>query len=54
MRIKPFDRFIHEHLAGDVIGKDQPDIEIGSAFLVAGPYDDVGNQDPVCRRTNSG
>ncbi len=44
---KPFDQLIHEHLAGDVIGKDQPDIEIGSAFLVAGPYDDVGNQDPM-------
>jgi mono/diheme cytochrome c family protein len=44
---KPFDRFIHEHLAGDVIGKDVPDVEIGSAFLVAGPYDDVGNQDPA-------
>ncbi len=44
---KPFDQFIREHLAGDVIGKNQPDVEIGSAFLVAGPYDDVGNQDPV-------
>jgi len=44
---KPFDRFVVEQLAGDVIGKDQPDIEIGSAFLVAGPYDDVGNQDVV-------
>ncbi len=42
---KPFDQFISEHLAGDVIGKNQPDVEIGSAFLVAGPYDDVGNQD---------
>ncbi len=42
---KPMNRLIREHLAGDVIGKDQPDIEIGSAFLVAGPYDDVGNQD---------
>ncbi|MCB1230156.1 MAG: DUF1553 domain-containing protein [Verrucomicrobiae bacterium] len=42
---KPFDQFIREHLAGDVIGKGKPDIEIGSAFLVAGPYDDVGNQD---------
>lgn len=41
----PFDQFVREHLAGDIIGKDQPDIEIGSAFLVAGPYDDVGNQD---------
>lgn len=44
---KPFDRLTLEHLAGDVIGRDQPDIEIGSAFLVAGPYDDVGNQDPM-------
>lgn len=44
---KPFDRLVREHLAGDVIGKDQPEVEIGSAFLVAGPYDDVGNQDPV-------
>jgi hypothetical protein len=44
---KPFDRFIQEHLAGDVLGPGRPDVEIGSAFLVAGPYDDVGNQDPV-------
>ncbi len=43
---KPFDAFIREHLAGDVIGRNQPDVEVGSAFLVAGPYDDVGNQDP--------
>jgi len=46
---KPFDQFIIEHLAGDVIGKDNPQVEIGSAFLVAGPYDDVGNQDPVAQ-----
>jgi hypothetical protein len=44
---KPFDAFIQEHLAGDIIGKGDPDIEVGSAFLVAGPYDDVGNSDPV-------
>jgi cytochrome c553 len=44
---KPFDQLVLEHLAGDVVGKDQPEIEIGSAFLVAGPYDDVGNQDPA-------
>ncbi|MFV0446227.1 MAG: DUF1553 domain-containing protein [Planctomycetaceae bacterium] len=44
---KPFDQFIREHLAGDVVGANQPAIEIGAAFLVAGPYDDVGNQDPV-------
>ncbi len=42
---KPFDQFIREHLAGDVFGKDDPYIAVGSAFLVAGPYDDVGNQD---------
>lgn len=44
---KPFDQFIREHLAGDVFGKDQPAIEVGSAFLVAGPYDDVRNLDAV-------
>lgn len=44
---KPFDQFIREHLAGDVLGAGQPEIEVGSAFLVTGPYDDVGNQDPV-------
>lgn len=42
---KPFDRFITEHLAGDVIGRGDPAVEVGAAFLVAGPYDDVKNQD---------
>lgn len=42
---KPFDAFIREHLAGDVFGHGDPGRVIGSAFLVAGPYDDVGNQD---------
>lgn len=46
---KPFDQFIREHLAGDVIGPGDPQTEIGSAFLVAGPYDDVGNQDVVAQ-----
>ncbi|GAB5444430.1 MAG: PSD1 and planctomycete cytochrome C domain-containing protein [Fuerstiella sp.] len=44
---KPFDDFIREHLAGDVGESFDPDRAVGSAFLVAGPYDDVGNQDPV-------
>jgi len=44
---KPFDQFIIEQIAGDVIGKDNPDVELGTAFLVCGPYDDVGNQDPA-------
>ncbi|MEN3940283.1 DUF1553 domain-containing protein [Prosthecobacter sp. SYSU 5D2] len=47
---KPFNQFIQEHLAGDVIGKDNPAVEVASAFLVAGPYDDVGNQDPVAKK----
>ena len=47
---KPFDRFITEHLAGDVIAKDNPAIEVASAFLVAGPYDDVLNQDLVAKK----
>jgi len=46
---KPFDRFITEHLAGDVLGPDDPTVEVGTAFLVAGPYDDVGNQDVVAQ-----
>ena len=42
---KPFDTLVREHLAGDVIGRDQPEVEVGTTFLVCGPYDDVGNQD---------
>jgi len=44
---KPFDQFIREHIAGDVFGKDHPQVAVGTAFLVAGPYDDVRNQDLV-------
>ena len=47
---KPFDQFMREHLAGDVLGKFDPAVEIGSAFLVAGPYDDVGNQDATAQK----
>jgi len=42
---KPFDQLIVEHLAGDVVGQGQPAVEVAGAFLVAGPYDNVGNQD---------
>jgi cytochrome c553 len=44
---KPFDRLVAEHLAGDVLAPGDPDVEIGTAFLVCGPYDNVGNQDAV-------
>ena len=42
---KPFNRFIVEQLAGDVVGRGNPAVEVGTAFLVCGAYDDVGNQD---------
>ena len=44
---KPFNRFIVEQLAGDVIGRGDPSVEVGTAFLVCGPYDSVGNQDAL-------
>jgi cytochrome c553 len=44
---KPFDQFVLEHLAGDVVAKGDPQVEVATAFLVCGPYDNVGNQDPV-------
>ena len=47
---KPFDQLILEHLAGDVIAPEDPQVSIGSAFLVAGPHDTVGNQNEAARR----
>jgi hypothetical protein len=44
---KPFDRLVEEHLAGDLIASDDPAVAIGTAFLVCGPYDNVGNEDAV-------
>ncbi len=44
---KPIDQLIREHLAGDVLAPHDPQVSIGTAFLVCGPYDNVGNQDPV-------
>jgi hypothetical protein len=44
---KPFDRLVLEHLAGDVIGGLDPAVEVGTGFLVAGPYDNVGNSDVI-------
>src|SRR5262245_15793659 len=44
---KPFNRFIIEQLAGDMVGPGDPNVEVATAFLVCGPYDAVGNQDEV-------
>ncbi len=46
---KPFRQLVLEHLAGDVLAPDDPQTAVGTAFLVCGPYDNVGNQDPVQR-----
>lgn len=42
---KPYDQFIREQLAGDALGED-----IGTGYLVAGPYDLVKGQDPKLRQ----
>lgn len=47
---KPFDRMVLEQLAGDVVGKGNPEIEVATAFLVAGPHDTVGNQAEAAKR----
>ncbi len=39
---KPYDQFIHEQIAGDVLGED-----VATGFLVAGPDDLVKSPDPV-------
>jgi len=44
---KPFNQFVVEHLAGDKIAKGDPQTEVGVTFLVCGPYDNVGNSDPI-------
>jgi hypothetical protein len=41
---KPYDRFVTEQLAGDIVGKGDPDAEVATGFLVAGIHDTVGIQ----------
>ncbi len=40
----PFDRFLQEQLAGDVLAKGDPETEPATGFLVAGIHDTVGIQ----------
>ena len=40
---KPYDRFIREQIAGDVFASDDAQSVIATGFLVAGPWDFVGN-----------
>lgn len=50
---KPYDQFIREQIAGDVIAPDDRDAIIATGFLAAGPWDYVGQvetKSPVLRR----
>ncbi|MEM7475603.1 MAG: DUF1549 domain-containing protein, partial [Planctomycetota bacterium] len=42
---KPYNQFVRQQLAGDALGQD-----LGTGFLVAGPYDLVKGQDPMLRQ----
>ncbi|MCA9232007.1 MAG: DUF1553 domain-containing protein [Planctomycetales bacterium] len=44
---KPFDQFVREHLAADSLAAGDPLTEVATTFLVCGPYDNVGNSDPI-------
>lgn len=51
---KPYDRFIREQIAGDVLWPDDAQAVIATGFLAAGPWDFVGQketQSPVLRRS---
>ncbi len=38
---KPYDRFVKEQIAGDIIGKGDPSVEVATGFLVSGIHDTV-------------
>ncbi|MBS0261011.1 MAG: DUF1549 domain-containing protein [Planctomycetes bacterium] len=40
---KPYDRFIREQLAGDVLFPDDPQALVATGFIAAGPWDFVGH-----------
>ena len=40
---KPYDRFVREQIAGDVIDPDSPESIIATSLLVCGAYDQAGN-----------
>ena len=51
---KPYDRFLKEQIAGDVLWPDDRDAVIATGFLAAGPWDFVGQvetKSPVLRRS---
>lgn len=40
---KPYSRFVHEQLAGDVLFPGEPDGILGLGFIAAGPWDFIGH-----------
>ncbi|HEX5271374.1 MAG TPA: DUF1549 domain-containing protein, partial [Gemmataceae bacterium] len=49
---KPYDRFVKEQIAGDVLTSATPEGVVATGFLVCGPWDEVGHeqQGAVSRR----
>ncbi len=50
---KPYDRFLREQIAGDVLAPNDRDAVIATGFLAAGPWDFVGQvetQSPMLKR----
>ncbi|MCA9249157.1 MAG: DUF1553 domain-containing protein, partial [Planctomycetales bacterium] len=50
---KPYDRFLQEQIAGDVLWPEDDQAVIATGFLAAGPYDFVGQEEtksPLLRR----
>ena len=41
---EPYDQFVTEQIAGDIVGRGNPDVEPATGFLVAGIHDTVGNR----------
>ncbi len=41
---KPFDQFVKEQLAGDILAPDDPEVIAATGFLVAGTHDEVGSK----------
>jgi hypothetical protein len=46
----PFNRFMMEQVAGDLLAPGNPDVEVATGFLVAGPHDTVGNSNLAAMR----
>ncbi len=50
---KPYDQFLREQIAGDVLARDDAQAVIATGFLAAGPWDFVGQvetKSPILRR----